>query len=74
MRECCRETVAKVKDDEPVFVLRGQDKLSRITVAYWIALAQQNGVSQDKIDRAQRHLADIVEFQDAHPERCKIPD
>jgi hypothetical protein len=38
---------------EPVFVLRGRDLLSGQVVGWWIWLAQNRGVGQDKIDRAR---------------------
>lgn len=38
---------------EPVFVLRGRDMLSGQVVGWWIWLAQNRGVGDDKIDRAR---------------------
>ncbi|MDB5396579.1 MAG: hypothetical protein JWM91_4085 [Rhodospirillales bacterium] len=37
---------------EPVFVLRGRDMLSGQVVGWWIWLAQNRGVGDDKIERA----------------------
>jgi hypothetical protein len=39
-------------NNEPVFVLRGRDLLSGQVVGWWIWLAQNRGVSPQKIDRA----------------------
>jgi hypothetical protein len=38
---------------EPVFVLRGRDMLSGQVVGWWVWLAQNRGVSEDKITRAR---------------------
>ena len=38
---------------EPVFVLRGRDFLSGQVAGWWIWLAQNRGVGQDKIERAK---------------------
>ncbi len=74
MRDCCKETIAKVKDEEPVFVIRGQDTLAPMVVSHWIDWAIMRGVSPEKIERARAHLRDILVFQGEHPERVKLPD
>jgi hypothetical protein len=74
MRACCKETVAKVAEDEPVFTLRGQDKLAAMAVKAWILAAEEAGVSADKLTRARAHLTDIETFQREHPGRVKLPD
>lgn len=74
MKECCKETIAKVPEDEPVFLLRGKDLLASIAVETWIEEAQLRGVPADKVKRAIEHLKDIQKFQKRHPDRCKLPD
>lgn len=73
-KECCIETWGKVADDEPVFIIRGKDILAEQPIRNWIQGARIAGVGEDKIARAESHLADILEFQRDHPDRCKIPD
>ncbi len=47
-------TLAKVAADEPIFVLRAQDKLAADTVCYWICEAEAAGVDQEKLIEAQK--------------------
>ena len=42
----------KIKPGEPFFVLRGQDKLAPALVRAWAALAEEHGVSPDKVAEA----------------------
>lgn len=58
-----------IPDDEPVFILRGQDKLAADTVRHWAILARDNGVSDDIIQMAREHAARM----DAWPKK-KTPD
>jgi hypothetical protein len=71
---CCLNTWGKIPHDEPVFIIRGKDKLAADAVQAWIDSAEENGVNAEKIDLAQEHLEAILEFQADHPERCKLPD
>lgn len=45
--------LSKANDDEPIFVLRGQDALSPIMVEAWILFARANGVAEDKLAEAE---------------------
>jgi hypothetical protein len=74
MKQCCKDTFNKVPDDEPVFTLLGRDLTAIPRIADWINEAKARGVNEDKINRAQQHLNDFVEFQHKYPERCKFPD
>ena len=60
---------AKATDDEPVFVLRAQDKLAPGLIRQWAAMAHALGTSQAKIGAA----LDLADKMDAWPER-KYPD
>ena len=71
---CCKTTWEKIPEDEPVFILRGQDLLILDRVADWIADAVQQGVNSEKVQRAREHFNAIRMFQLEHPERCKLPD
>lgn len=46
--------------DEPIFVLRGKNKLAPALVRLWANLAALHGCGTDKISEA-RHLADLME-------------
>jgi hypothetical protein len=50
-KDTCK-TLKKVDKDEPIFVLRGQDKLAPALVEAWAALAEEHGVDSDRIREA----------------------
>lgn len=64
--------LAKVADDEPIFVLRAQDNLMPVVLATWIGLARWAGVPAAKIQEAENLLNAAYEWQKNHPH--KIPD
>lgn len=41
-----------VNPNEPVFILRGQDKLASATIRHWIGLAKAANVDEDIIESA----------------------
>ncbi len=60
------ETIMTVKDAllylerisdqrEPIFILRGQDRLAVPTVFYWAQLAEKHGVDLKKVSGAWAH-------------------
>ena len=60
---------------EPVFVLRGRDMLSGQVVGWWIWLAQNRGVSPEKIERARVQQAALSNWAEkALPQTGKRPD
>lgn len=73
-KQCCVDTWNKVAEDEPVFILRGQDKLALRVIETWITNAASAGVPASKIARAQQHFDDVARFQKQHPNRVKLPD
>jgi len=73
-KECCKDTWQRIPDDEPVFIIRGKDKLAPRAILAWLDAAREAGVNVDKLTRAEEHLVAVIEFQEQHPERCKIPD
>jgi hypothetical protein len=54
------ETLRKVAADEPIFVLRAQDRFAPEVVRYWCDLAEGIGVSAGKVAEA-RELAATME-------------
>ena len=62
------KTLAKVADDEPIFVLRAQDRLAADTVAHWAWLAK-GVVSREKYDEAMRCAEAMRTWKDR-----KLPD
>ena len=59
----------KVALDEPIFVLRAQDKIAPIVIRTWITLARWFGVPETKRDEAER-CAEAMEKWHTR----KIPD
>jgi hypothetical protein len=70
----------KVDEDEPVFVLRGQDKFYVPLVRLWIELvemATQNppsAATAAKLMDAVENANYAIDWQNAHPDRVKVPD
>jgi hypothetical protein len=67
------ECLKKVAPDEPIFVLRAQDKLAPALVALWSNLAQLTGCGQAKVEDA-RHLSDLMREWQRKTARAKFPD
>jgi hypothetical protein len=63
------KVMKKIPEDEPVFVLRGQDAVAANTVRFWAAAAATAGAAPDIVEAARKH-ADLME---AWPTK-KIPD
>lgn len=61
--------LGKAADDEPVFVLRAQDRLAPALVRAWANLAHRHGCSELKVAEARALAARM----DAWPSR-KFPD
>jgi hypothetical protein len=60
---------------EPVFVLRGRDMLSSQVVGWWIWLAQNRGVSLEKIERAKLQQSALTNWAEkALPQTGKRAD
>lgn len=72
----------EIRDDEPVFVLRGQDKLAIGTIAeYQVrveneikdgAISEEDGAQLLEAVKAARRQ--FVEWADANPTLVKLPD
>lgn len=54
--------ITKLKQDEPVFILRGRDTLAVYTISRWIELARDNGVNQGKIDSAEKVFLEFFHY------------
>lgn len=64
-----RENLARIPDNEPVFILRGQDALATQVVQYWIILAEKAKVPMSKLTEAREALVDMHNW----PSR-RLPD
>lgn len=59
----------KLPDDEPVFVLRGQDLLAPSTIRYWCRLHELHDGDPAKRDNAYETAAELMRWG-----RKKLPD
>lgn len=48
-----KHTIARIPDDEPVFILRGQDQLAEEVVNFWADLAERAEVRSGKVADAR---------------------
>ena len=62
----------KIPDNEPVFLIRGQDAVAPEVVEFWAAKAQEAGADSRMVDAARRHAQRMRQWQDEH--WSKIPD
>lgn len=60
--------------DEPLFALRGQDKLAVQAISDYGSISSANGVHQDQQHAVQKALDQFKVWQRAHPDRVKLPD
>jgi len=67
-----QRVLAKVGDDEPIFILRASDTLTPLVIDEWIRLAKRNCVSHEKIVKAKQHADAIWKWQLEHG--AKLPD
>jgi hypothetical protein len=61
-----------IPENEPVFILRGQDKNAPLTVRYWARQARLNGADEKIVEAAMSQADTMDEWQRDHT--SKIPD
>ncbi len=61
-----------IPEDEPVFLIRGQDKCGPTVVYIWAFVAELLGAPLDIIHAARLQAAAMLTWQDKHG--SKIPD
>jgi hypothetical protein len=62
----------KIPNEEPVFLLRGQDACAQETMQAWTIAAKRRNVSQEMIDAVQVHIGKVYAWQADH--KIKVPD
>lgn len=60
-------------DDEPTFVLRGQDVLALPVVRFYARECEEHGLA-DQATQAWLAHDDMLDFQRQHRDRVKLPD
>ena len=63
-----------IPDDEPVFILRGQDKCTPQVVRQYAESAQRSGSPTEHHASARRQADAIDEWQKENPDKVKSPD
>lgn len=61
-----------IPEDEPVFLIRGQDAVGPETVDHWAFMAEQEGASKEIIVAAKYQAAEMRKWQHIHG--LKTPD
>lgn len=61
--------VTKLEQDEPVFILRGRDRLACQAIAKWICAAVQSHVNESKVKSAEGIFLQFLRY-----EPSRLPD
>ena len=67
-----QDPAGKIAADEPVFLLRAQDKFAPEVVAYWASLALREGTCPEMAHMAMQHSRAMKDWQ--HENGKKTPD
>jgi len=62
-----------IPDDEPVFIIRGRDKLAVTTLLLYKAISEADGCNDWHFDLLNEEIKDFKKFREEHPERMKQP-
>jgi hypothetical protein len=62
-----------IPEDEPVFLIRGQDVCGPAAVESWASMAASFGASREIVDHALKHAMAMREYQ-TRSRQFKIPD
>lgn len=68
-----QDPMGKIPEDEPVFLIRGQDAVGPAAVRAWVLLAEAAGASPNITTMAKRH-ADLMEAWQEATGKAKVPD
>lgn len=64
--------IARMPDDEPVFVLRAQDAAAVHAIEAWVEEASALGASEEKTVGGEEHRDAFLVWQETHA--TKVPD
>lgn len=56
------------------FLVKATDKYAVSTINYWLAVARQAKVNQAKLAKARAHRDAVIAWQEANPDKVKVPD
>lgn len=63
----------KIPEDEPVFIVRGQDKCAPATCRAWAKEAERIGAAPEFV-KLVRDWAKVIEAYQVRTGKCKVPD
>lgn len=63
-----------IPDDEPVIVFRGRDRIVPAMLRFYLEMCESNGSPPRHLSLIQRSAAEIVRWQNEHPEQVRTPD
>ena len=66
-------TGEEIPEDEPLFVLRGRDKLAMDTLKYYFAKCQAENCTIQHLDGVRSVMREFHRFVHSHAERMKEP-
>lgn len=69
-----QDPTGKIPENEPVFLLRGQDMCAPLAVLAWAAFVEQRGGSPEIIKAAKDQVEAMYRWQASRVGRVKIPD
>lgn len=67
--KAAKDYLNEIPDDEPVFILRGQDLLAASTIRYWCKLHELHDGAPEKREQAYDVAAEMMNWG-----RKKLPD
>ena len=67
-----QDPAGKIPEDEPVFLIRGQDKCGPETLRFWARLAAEQGAHKDIVHAAFDQASEMEFWQDMCAQ--KVPD
>jgi len=63
-----------IPEDEPIFILRGQDKITMGALDAYFTYAQMVGCDEKFINSLEEHISSIARWQHENLGKLKIPD
>jgi hypothetical protein len=73
IRSELHELLAGLPEDEPIFVLRGQDCVAPRAVGAWTCFAQEAGADGPTVGSGIHTEDEMRRWQDKYPSRVRVP-
>lgn len=64
----------EIPEDEPLFIVRGKDRLAPALIEKYANLAEDYGASEEFVNEIWSLYWEMKDWQHAHPDRIKVPD